>query len=48
MGLGGITVPLVVVYMASDYVFSPALIYVTIVALLGRTLLSVAGVVRIV
>ncbi|PKH19127.1 MFS transporter [Enterobacterales bacterium CwR94] len=34
-GLGGITVPLVVGYLAQDYGFAPALTYISIVALLG-------------
>lgn len=34
-GLGGITVPLVVGYLAQDYGFAPALIYIAVVALLG-------------
>ncbi|GAB3403255.1 glucarate transporter [bacteria symbiont BFo1 of Frankliniella occidentalis] len=34
-GLGGITVPLVVGYLAQDYGFSPALIYISVVALIG-------------
>ncbi|WP_413727672.1 MFS transporter [Sodalis sp. RH19] len=34
-GLGGITVPLVVGYLAQDYGFAPALIYIAAVALLG-------------
>lgn len=34
-GLGGITVPLVVGYLAQDYGFAPALIYIAVVAFLG-------------
>ena len=34
-GLGGITVPLVVGYLAQDYGFAPALVYISAVALLG-------------
>ncbi len=34
-GLGGITVPLVVGYLAQDYGFAPSLIYIAVVALLG-------------
>lgn len=34
-GLGGITVPLVVGYLAQDYGFAPSLIYISVVALLG-------------
>ena len=34
-GLGGITVPLVVGYLAQYYGFAPSLIYISIVALLG-------------
>ncbi|KQN53447.1 MFS transporter [Erwinia sp. E602] len=34
-GLGGITVPLVVGYLAQDYGFAPALTYISCVALLG-------------
>ena len=34
-GLGGITVPLVIGYLAQDYGFGPALIYISAVALLG-------------
>jgi len=34
-GLGGVSVPLVVGYLAQDYGFSPALIYIAVVALLG-------------
>lgn len=34
-GLGGITVPLVVGYLAQDYGFAPSLIYISAVALLG-------------
>ncbi|WP_411755501.1 MFS transporter [Serratia sp. (in: enterobacteria)] len=34
-GLGGITVPLVVGYLAEDYGFAPSLIYISVVALLG-------------
>jgi ACS family D-galactonate transporter-like MFS transporter len=34
-GLGGITVPLVVGYLAQDYGFAPALTYISVVALLG-------------
>ncbi|TVZ69428.1 hypothetical protein FHU10_1937 [Serratia fonticola] len=34
-GLGGITVPLVVGYLAQDYGFAPSLIYISVVAPLG-------------
>jgi len=34
-GLGGITVPLVVGYLAQDYGFAPALVYISAVALIG-------------
>ncbi|ORM74806.1 MFS transporter [Pantoea wallisii] len=34
-GLGGITVPLVVGYLAQDYGFAPALVYISAVALVG-------------
>ncbi|MHC5176989.1 MFS transporter [Serratia rhizosphaerae] len=34
-GLGGITVPLVVGYLAQDYGFAPSLIYISAVALIG-------------
>lgn len=34
-GLGGITVPLVVGYLAQDYGFAPSLVYISVVALLG-------------
>ncbi|KTS32038.1 MFS transporter [Pantoea dispersa] len=34
-GLGGITVPLVVGYLAQDYGFAPALVYISVVALIG-------------
>jgi len=34
-GLGGITVPLVVGYVAQDYGFAPSLIYISVVALIG-------------
>ncbi|HEJ9096044.1 MFS transporter [Serratia odorifera] len=34
-GLGGITVPLVVGYLAQDYGFAPSLIYISVVALIG-------------
>lgn len=34
-GLGGITVPLVVGYLAQDYGFAPSLIYISTVALIG-------------
>ncbi|WP_394515728.1 MFS transporter [Pantoea sp. SGAir0430] len=34
-GLGGITVPLVVGYLAQDYRFAPALVYISVVALIG-------------
>ncbi len=34
-GLGGITVPLVIGYIAQDYGFAPALIYISLVALVG-------------
>lgn len=34
-GLGGITVPLVVGYLAEDYGFAPSLMYIAIVALIG-------------
>lgn len=34
-GLGGITVPLVIGYLAQDYGFGPALIYIAVVALIG-------------
>ncbi|MBB5190493.1 ACS family D-galactonate transporter-like MFS transporter [Silvimonas terrae] len=34
-GLGGITVPLVIGYIAQDYGFAPALIYISVVALIG-------------
>lgn len=34
-GLGGITVPLVVGYLAQGYGFAPALVYISVVALLG-------------
>lgn len=34
-GIGGITVPLVVGYLAKDYGFSPSLIYIACVALIG-------------
>ncbi|QKJ85007.1 D-galactonate transporter [Paramixta manurensis] len=34
-GLGGITVPLVVGYLAQDYGFAPALTYISVVTLLG-------------
>jgi ACS family D-galactonate transporter-like MFS transporter len=34
-GLGGITVPLVVGYLAQDYGFSPSLVYISAVALFG-------------
>ncbi|KAB8312070.1 MULTISPECIES: MFS transporter [Rahnella] len=34
-GLGGITVPLVVGYLAQDYGFAPSLTYISVVALLG-------------
>ena len=34
-GLGGITVPLVIGYLAQDYGFGPALIYIAAVALIG-------------
>ncbi|WP_374483463.1 hypothetical protein, partial [Klebsiella pneumoniae] len=31
-GLGGITVPLVIGYLAQDYGFGPALVYISVVA----------------
>ena len=34
-GLGGITVPLVVGYLAQGYGFAPALVYISAVALIG-------------
>lgn len=34
-GLGGITVPLVVGYLAQDYGFAPALVYISVIALVG-------------
>ncbi|MFL3246519.1 MFS transporter, partial [Klebsiella pneumoniae] len=34
-GLGGITVPLVIGYLAQDYGFGPALVYISVVALIG-------------
>ncbi len=34
-GLGGITVPLVIGYLAQDYGFGPALVYISAVALIG-------------
>jgi ACS family D-galactonate transporter-like MFS transporter len=34
-GLGGITVPLVVGYLAQDYGFAPSLVYISAVALFG-------------
>ncbi|MDX7987609.1 MFS transporter [Xenorhabdus sp. 12] len=34
-GLGGITVPLVVGYLAQHYGFAPALVYISVVALIG-------------
>ncbi len=34
-GLGGITVPLVIGYLAEDYGFGPALVYISAVALIG-------------
>ncbi|PHM45825.1 permease [Xenorhabdus mauleonii] len=34
-GLGGITVPLVVGYLAQNHGFSPALVYISVVALIG-------------
>ncbi|MBD2797125.1 MFS transporter [Xenorhabdus sp. 18] len=34
-GLGGITVPLVVGYLAQSYGFAPALVYISVVALIG-------------
>ncbi|MGX5148182.1 MFS transporter, partial [Enterobacter hormaechei] len=33
--LGGITVPLVIGYLAQDYGFGPALVYISAVALIG-------------
>ena len=35
-GLGGITVPLVIGYLAQDYGFGPALVYISVVARPGR------------
>ena len=35
LGLGGITVPLVVGYLAQGYGFAPALVYISAVALIG-------------
>jgi len=34
-GLGGITVPLVIGYLAQDYGFGPTMIYIAAVALIG-------------
>lgn len=34
-GLGGISVPLVIGYLAQSYGFAPALVYISVVALLG-------------
>lgn len=34
-GPGGITVPLVIGYLAQDYGFGPALAYISVVAFLG-------------
>lgn len=34
-GLGGITVPLVIGYLAQDYGFGPALVYISVAALIG-------------
>ncbi len=34
-GPGGITVPLVIGYLAQDYGFGPALVYISVVALIG-------------
>lgn len=34
-GLGGITVPLVIGYLAQSYGFAPALVYISVVALIG-------------
>ncbi|PWC19564.1 MFS transporter [Brenneria corticis] len=34
-GLGGITVPLIIGYLAQDYGFAPALTYIAVVALIG-------------
>lgn len=34
-GTGGITVPLVIGYLAQDYGFGPALVYISVVALIG-------------
>ncbi len=42
-GLGGITVPLVIGYLAQDYGFGPALVYISVVALIGALSYIPAG-----
>ncbi len=42
-GLGGITVPLVVGYLAQGYGFAPALVYISAVALIGALSYIPAG-----